>query len=72
MEYNYGQNMMSGADIRDRKIQTLIEDNVGYSPCNIRIEEIMSDRPRKYSGVVSLNVYIGCYQSLEKWPEEIL
>jgi len=70
MEYNYGQNMMSDADIRDRKIQALIEDNVGYSPCNIRIEEIMSDRPRKYSGVVSPNVYIGCYQSLEKWPKK--
>lgn len=36
----------------------------------IRIEEIMSDRPRKYSGVDDPNIYIGTYQSLEKWPKE--
>lgn len=36
----------------------------------IRIEEIMSDRPRVYKGDKDPNIYIGCYQSLEKWPKE--
>ena len=37
---------------------------------DIRVEEVMSDRPRKYSGTDNANVYIGTYQSLEKWPKE--
>ena len=36
----------------------------------IRVEEVMSDRPRKFSGTQDANVYIGTYQSLEKWPKE--
>lgn len=36
----------------------------------IRIEEIMSDRPRVYKGDKDPNIYIGCYQSLEKFPKE--
>jgi superfamily II DNA or RNA helicase len=36
----------------------------------IRVEEVMSDRPRKFSGTQNPNVYIGTYQSLEKWPKE--
>jgi len=36
----------------------------------IRVEEVMSERPRKFSGTEDANVYIGTYQSLEKWPEE--
>lgn len=36
----------------------------------IRIEEVMSDRPRSYDGVEDPNIYIGTYQSLEKWPKE--
>ncbi len=36
----------------------------------IRIEEIMSERPRKYSGNKDTNIYIGTYQSLEKWPKK--
>lgn len=36
----------------------------------IRIEEIMSDKPRSYKGDGEPNIYIGCYQSLEKWPKE--
>lgn len=35
----------------------------------IRVEEVMSDRPRKFSGTENPNVYIGTYQSLEKWPK---
>jgi superfamily II DNA or RNA helicase len=37
---------------------------------DIRVEEIMSDRPRKYSGKDDANIYIGTYQSLEKWPKK--
>ncbi len=36
----------------------------------IRIEEVMSDRPRFYDGGDDPNIYIGTYQSLEKWPKE--
>lgn len=36
----------------------------------IRIEEIMSDKPRVYKGDGEPNIYVGCYQSLEKWPKE--
>ena len=34
---------------------------------NIRMDEIMSDHPRKYHGDEP-NIYIGTYQSLVKWP----
>jgi superfamily II DNA or RNA helicase len=30
----------------------------------------MSDKPRKYTGPSQPNIYVGCYQSLEKWPKE--
>jgi superfamily II DNA or RNA helicase len=30
----------------------------------------MSDKPRKYSGTENPNIYIGTYQSLEKWPKQ--
>lgn len=36
----------------------------------VRVEEVMSDRPRKFSGAENPNVYIGTYQSLEKWPKK--
>jgi superfamily II DNA or RNA helicase len=36
----------------------------------IRIEEIMSDKPRKFTQKSNPNVYVGCYQSLEKYPKE--
>ena len=66
MEYNFGARNLS--EIRDKKIDSIVE-NKG-NPCSIRIEEVMSDRPRKYSGVDNANIYIGTYQSLEKWPKE--
>lgn len=34
----------------------------------LRIEEIMSDKPRLYGGVEDPNIYIGCYQSLAEYP----
>jgi superfamily II DNA or RNA helicase len=67
MEYNYGENNMQA--VRDSKIDAIINDSK-YPVCDLRIEEIMSDKPRKYSGVSDPNIYIGCYQSLEKWPKE--
>jgi superfamily II DNA or RNA helicase len=36
----------------------------------IRIEEVMSDKPRFYDGGDDPNICIGTYQSLEKWPKE--
>lgn len=50
--------------------------NYGYNtdnktPLDIRIDEIMSDKPRKYRDEEKKpNIYIGTYQSLEKWPRE--
>lgn len=37
---------------------------------DLRVEEVMSDRPRKFSGTENPNIYIGTYQSLEKWPKK--
>lgn len=51
----YGQNNIENAQKNDQPI---------------RIEEIMSERPRKYSGNKDTNIYIGTYQSLEKWPKK--
>lgn len=54
----------------------LMDYNLGYfnenkSPLNIRIDEIMSDKPRKHKDPNKQpNVYIGTYQSLEKWQRQ--
>lgn len=41
------------------------------TPMDIRIDEVMSDKPRKYrDNEKTPNVYIGTYQSLEKRPRE--
>ena len=41
------------------------------SPLDIRIDEVMSDKPRKYREEEKKpNIYIGTYQSLEKYPRE--
>jgi superfamily II DNA or RNA helicase len=55
LEYYYGEN-----NLQDKS-------NIGN---DIRIEEVMSDRPRKFSGTDNPNIYIGTYQSLEKWPKD--
>jgi len=40
-------------------------------PLDIRIDEVMSDKPRKYREEEKKpNIYIGTYQSLEKYPRE--
>jgi len=66
IEYNYGVNNL--AEMREKKIDHII--NGTHLPCDIRVEEVMSERPRKYSGTQDANLYIGTYQSLEKWPKE--
>jgi superfamily II DNA or RNA helicase len=52
----------------------IMDYNIGYNnenktPCEIKIDEIMSDKPRKQFDKEP-NIYIGTYQSLEKWPDE--
>lgn len=46
------------------------DDKSNKNPLDLRIEEIMSDAPRKYFGDDIPNIYIGCFQSLEKYPEQ--
>jgi superfamily II DNA or RNA helicase len=61
-EYNLGENRLeelkTNPDLNNDKY------------CQLRVEEVMSERPRKHSGTQNANVYIGTYQSLEKWPKE--
>ncbi len=66
VEYNMGVNNL--LEMRDKKIDYIL--NGSHLPCDIRIEEVMSERPRKWSGKLDANIYIGTYQSLEKWPKE--
>lgn len=52
----------------------IMDYNLGYhienkNPCAIKIDEIMSDKPRKHFDGEP-NIFIGTYQSLEKWPDE--
>ena len=68
IEYNYGVNNL--IEMRDRKLTSLLEGGIDHLPCDVRVEEVMSDRPRKFSGTENPNVYIGTYQSLEKWPKK--
>ncbi len=74
MEYNYGFNYLSKyqdrVEFRDHLIDMILQDDSDYNPCHLKMEEIMSDKPRKYTGPTQPNIYIGCYQSLEKWPKE--
>ncbi len=66
IEYNNGANNLD--EMRDKKIDHIL--NGTHVPCDVRVEEVMSERPRKYSGQQDANIYIGTYQSLEKWPKE--
>ena len=68
MEYNWGINNL--AEMREKKIESILNTDAKYSPCDVRVEEVMSERPRKHSGTQDANIYIGTYQSLEKWPKE--
>ena len=51
----------------DKKIDHIEGTHV---PFDLRVEEVMSERPRKHTGTQDANIYIGTYQSLEKWPKE--
>jgi superfamily II DNA or RNA helicase len=68
VEYNFGLNNL--LEMREKKIEKFEDLNNGHTPCIVRVEEVMSDRPRKFSGTENPNVYIGTYQSLEKWPKK--
>jgi len=65
IEYNYGIN-----NLLEMKEKNTTELSSGHIPCITRVEEVMSDRPRKFSGTENPNIYIGTYQSLEKWPKD--
>lgn len=66
VEYNLGVNNI--LQMRNENSDIIL--NKEHNPVNIRIEEVMSERPRKWSGTQDANIYIGTYQSLEKWPKE--
>lgn len=66
VEYNFGINNI--LEMRNKNSDKIL--NKEHSPVDIRIEEVMSERPRKWSGTQDANIYIGTYQSLEKWPKE--
>lgn len=66
IEYNYGLNNLY--EMRKKDSETIL--NKKHNPFDIRIEEIMSDKPRKHSGKKNANIYIGTFQSLEKWPDK--
>jgi superfamily II DNA or RNA helicase len=68
VEYNFGVNNL--LEMREKGIDYILKTDTKYTPCNVKVEEVMSERPRKYSGTEDANVYIGTYQSLEKWPKE--
>lgn len=65
IEYNWGVN-----NLQDMKDEPKVNKDAKYTPCDIKVEEVMSEKPRKYSGTEGANVYIGTYQSLEKWPDK--
>ena len=62
VENNWGFNYIDKLDINSCKLNVEVPED--YSPCNIRMEEIMSETPRISSG--NPNIYIGTYQSLVK------
>lgn len=68
MEYNWGINKL--LEMKEKGVSSIINEDSIYTPCDVRVEEVMSDRPRKHSGTKDANIYIGTYQSLEKWPKE--
>jgi len=68
VEYNWGVNNL--LEMRDKKLETILNPDAKYTPCEVKVEEVMSERPRKYTGTDDANIYIGTYQSLEKWPKE--
>lgn len=74
LEYNYGFNNLVNykdtVDFRNHIIDHILSEEPEYAPCVIRMEEVMSERPRKFIGPHQANIYIGTYQSLAKYPKE--
>jgi superfamily II DNA or RNA helicase len=68
LEYNWGSNNL--LKMKEEALGEIENKESLYTPCEVRVEEVMSEKPRKYSGTHGANVYIGTYQSLEKWPKE--
>lgn len=64
VEYNYGLNRLKEAKEKDIDFS-----DIDYG-CDIKIEEIMSEKPRKYNGSEKANIFIGTYQSLKEWPKD--
>lgn len=56
IEYNLGNNTEIGYDNPNK--------------LDLRVEEIMSESPRKWTGKKDANIYIGTYQSLINWPKD--
>jgi hypothetical protein len=48
IEYNFGLNKL--IEMRDNKVDHTTKTGEPNLPCEVRVEEIMSDRPRKFSG----------------------
>jgi len=53
----------------------ILDYNEGYNkeqknPFDLKIQEIMSDKPRKMRDNIEPNIYIGTYQSLEKYSKK--
>lgn len=74
LEFNYGMNYLhkwkDKVDFQNGFIDEIKKDDPKYNPFQVRIEEVMSERPRKYVGPNQPNIYIGTYQSLSKYPKE--
>lgn len=74
MEFNYGLNVLhewgGRVDFRDGDLTPVREANPGWDPFRIRLEEVMSERPRKWTGPTQPNIYIGTYQSLARYPKD--
>jgi superfamily II DNA or RNA helicase len=66
LEYNFGDNNL--LEMEKNNSDEIM--NKEHKPCDIRVEEVMSEKPRKHSGNQNANVYIGTYQSLEKWDKK--
>lgn len=54
-----------------------LDYNEGYhkenqNPLELKLSEIMSDKPRKIRDGIEPNIYFGTYQSLEKYPKEFM
>jgi hypothetical protein len=56
-EYNWGENYIDSLDIVTNKISGDTPPN--YNPVDIRVNEIMSEKPRKWTGIKDPNIYIG-------------